>query len=138
MMGGFNLATKKFLQQVEHGEALLLYTLMAGRFAPVYCHHLRKQVLILARLHMHHSGDRARWWTGADFSTYSLPHLMPMAVGEPALLSELEAVIESPNAIDADHMSHEGIENRPCRSLVIVRPLCRVTLALLDLLLHRC
>lgn len=42
---------------------------------------------------------------------------MPMAVVEPAPTAELEAVIESPNAIDADQMSRKGIENRPHRSL---------------------
>jgi hypothetical protein len=35
-------------------------------------------------------------------------------------------------------MSREGTENRPRRSLDIVRRLCCVTLALLDLLLRGC
>jgi hypothetical protein len=35
-------------------------------------------------------------------------------------------------------MSREGTENRPRRSLVAVRRLCRITLSLLDLLLHTC
>jgi hypothetical protein len=35
-------------------------------------------------------------------------------------------------------MSREGTEIRPRRSLVIVHRLCRVALALLNLLLHGC
>lgn len=38
---------------------------------------------------------------------------------------EFEAVKESPNAIDADQMSHKGIENRHRRSLVIVSAFMR-------------
>lgn len=63
---------------------------------------------------MHHKKGSRK---GPDFSTYSLSHLMRMAVVEPAPSAELEAVIESPNAIDAGQMSRKGIEIRPRRLL---------------------
>ena len=67
-----------------------------------------------------------------DFSTFSLPL---QSYAEPASRYQLEAVIEVRYAIDASQMFM--VIGKPSPSPVIVRSLCRIALALLDLLLHR-
>lgn len=67
----------------------------------------------------------------ADFSICSLPH---RAYGESSSRYQLEAVIEIPYAIDASKMSLG--EWKAALSLAHVCSLCRIALALLDLLLH--
>jgi hypothetical protein len=65
-----------------------------------------------------------------------LPHLSAYGVEPVSTRLGLVAARESPNAIDADLMSHD-IDDRPVfRSFVIVRRLGSVALALLDLLLR--
>ena len=62
--------------------------------------------------------------TDHDFSTFSLPHLSAYGVEPMSTRLGLVAARESPNAIDADLMSHEESIIRPVsRSFVIV---CRI------------
>jgi hypothetical protein len=78
--GVFDLGTKIFLQQVEHGRVLLLYTLMPLlRSNPLSVSHLiashRSHLQNTKRKHSGASLDSGR---AGDFSIVSLPHLMPM------------------------------------------------------------
>ena len=54
---------------------------------------------------MHHSAQLIG--TDHDFSTFSLPHLSAYGVEPVSTRLGLVAARESPNAIDADQMSHE-------------------------------
>ena len=69
----------------------------------------------------------------ADFSTYSFTAFHANVV-ESASTYELEGVIESSNAICADQMSRKELKTAIVSRAFVFDPLCRITLALLDLL----
>jgi len=104
-VGVFDLGTKIFLQQVEHRRALLLYTLMPvfSRCDPPLPKSLTGNKQKNAR--MHHLAQMIG--TDHDFSTFSLPDLSAYGVEPTSTRLGLVAARESPNAIDADQMSHE-------------------------------
>jgi hypothetical protein len=58
---------------------------------------------------MHHWNNCVRRGTATDFLTFSFVASHAYAV-EPASTYELESVIESPNAIDADQMSRKELK----------------------------